>query len=260
MAEGLPSPNALSVSVVMPAYNSAAWLRAAVASVAAQTFQDWELVIVDDGSSDATPELARELAAGDARIRALFEPANKGAGAARNAGIAAAHGRYLAFLDSDDVWSPDKLRRQLHFMREGDRAFTFTRYRKVDAQGRRLGGTIKMPDRVAYTDVLKHCCMSTPTVMLDRDRLKDIRMPELSHGEDHVLWLSMLEQTPHAHCLQEELTQVLVRPDSLSGDKLHKARMQWGVYRRTLGLPFFAALWYWLHYAFHGALKYRRAG
>lgn len=247
------------VSVVMPAYNSAAWIRDAVASVKAQTFEDWELIVVDDASDDDTPAVLRELAAGDARIHTVSLSNNQGAGEARNAGIAKARGRYLAFLDSDDRWLPEKLERQLRFMRDGDRAFTFTRYIKVNAQGERLGGAIEMPERTAYRDVLKHCCMATPTVMFDREQLNDIRMPALTHGEDHVLWLSMLKQTPYAYCLQEELTRVLIRPESLSGNKLHKARKQWGVYRQALGLPLPAALWYWMHYAFHGIVKYRRA-
>lgn len=246
------------VSVVMPAYNSAAWIRNAVESVVAQTCDDWELIIVDDASSDTTPDIIRELAAREPRIQPIFESTNKGAGETRNLGIEAARGRYLAFLDSDDSWLAHKLERQLQFMRENNYTFTFTRYGKVNARGEPLGRAIKMPDKTAYNDVLKHCCMSTPTVVLERSRFSAIRMPALSHGEDHVLWLSLLKQTPHAYCLQEELTRVLVRPASLSANKLRKACMQWGIYRRTLGLTFFASLWYWLHYAYHGAVKYRR--
>lgn len=242
---------------MMPAYNAECHIRASVLSAVNQSFGDWELIIVDDHSSDSTRDIVCRLSAADARIRLEASEHRLGAGEARNRGMQQASGRFLAFLDSDDCWLPDKLERQIGFMRTRDYAFTFTRYRKVGEDGETLGGEIRMPDRVSYADVLKHCCMATPTVMLDRKHVGDIRMPALSRGEDHVFWLSALKRVPYAYCLQDVLTNVLVRRGSLSSGKLRKACSQWNIYRRVLKLGLFPALWYWLHYITYGLIKYR---
>lgn len=246
-----------TVSVVMPAHNSARFVEESVASVVAQTFGDWELIVVDDASADDTPAILARLAAADQRIRIERLEIQAGPGMARNHGMRLAAGRFLAFLDSDDLWTPDKLECQLEFMRQGDRAFTYTQYIKVGEDGQAGGAPIPMPPRSDYAATLKHCCMSTPTVMLDRERLGALEMPPLSRGEDHVLWLAALQRTPYAWLLPEPLVKVRVHAGSLSYNKLRKAAAQWRVYRETLGLGFWRALWCFAHYACHGLLKLR---
>ena len=249
------------ISIVTPTYNARAWFEKTIDTVSAQTFTDWEWIVVDDASVDATPDLIRRLAARDTRVRPVFSKENQGAGATRNIGVAKVRTRYLAFLDCDDLWEANKLEHQLNFMRERGYAVTYTCCRKINPKGEALGrnnGEISVPNKVAYIDVLKHCCISTSAVMLDRNQLQEIRMPKLSHGEDHVLWLSLLKQTPYAYCLPMTLVCIVIRPSSLSANKLRKAYKQWGVYRHALGFPPYKALWYWLHYVYHGVVKYRR--
>ena len=244
------------ISIVLPTYHSAQRVEDSINSVLKQTYENWELIIVDDASQDDTPAVIQRYADADKRIKCLFSKTNQGAGETRNLGIDAARGRYLAFLDSGDLWESDKLSRQLDFMQKNNYAFTFTKGDFFDENGKFLGETIKTADKLAYRDVLKHCCISTPTVMLDTTQFNRIRMPALRQGEDHALWLSLLEQTPYVYRIPVVLSHFLIWSGALSSNKLHKARMQWRVYRQALGLSLIPSAWYWLHYAFYGTVKW----
>ena len=242
--------------MITPVWNAGDTLAAAVASVQAQTEGDWEMLIVDDGSTDGSRRLAEALAAGDARLSVLASSpcgGNLGAGAARNAGIAAARGRFIAFLDADDLWYPEKLARQLAVLREGA-PFVFAAYRRIDAAGRPLG-TVPAPPRLTYAEALKGNAIGCLTAVYDTAHFGKVMMPELRRRQDWGLWLKLLRGGVAARGLPEVLADYRVRPGSLSANKLVAARATWAVLREAEGLPRLAAGRCFLSYAARGLAR-----
>ena len=239
----------MTVSVVMPAYNAASTIGSAMRSVALQTHRDWELIVVDDGSTDQTAELAAAAAAADRRIR-LIRQRNQGVAAARNAGIEAATGRYLAFLDADDTWLPEKLQRQRAFMQARGSAFSATGYRR--AWGDRIGPFFHVPELITYETSLKSRPFISITVMVDSDQVR-VRMPRIARGslipEDLVAWLAILRTGIVAHGLDEDLARYRVTAGSRSSSKLKCAYQVWRVYRDFERLDVASSSWYFAHYA-----------
>ena len=245
------------VSVVPPVWNAAATLRDTVASVRAQSLGDWELLLVDDASTDGSRDLARALAAADPRLRLIERAANGGAAAARNDAIRAARGRLIAFLDADDRWHPGKLARQAAFMAAEGHAFVHSAYRRVDEGGRPLG-VVRPPLRVSREELLRGNVIGCLTAVYDAGRLGKVEMPDVRRRQDYGLWLRLLRAVPHAHALPEVLADYRVSAASLSGGKLGAARATWTLYREVEGLSRPRAGWYLAHNLARGALK--RAG
>ena len=239
------------VSVITPVYNSALYLEETVRSVLGQTWTDFELLLVDDGSSDDSPEIIGTLAREDGRIRALALPENRGAAEARNLGIRQARGRYLAFVDSDDVWYPDKLDRQLRFMEETGCGLSYTGYRMVDRQGRPTGRVVRVPGTMGYRDLLKNTVIGCLTVMVDRARTGDFEMPSVRAGQDTATWLMLLRRGVAARGLDEPLADYRQVPGSVSSNKWKSLKRTWHTYRRLEGLALPAALYYISHYGFN---------
>jgi teichuronic acid biosynthesis glycosyltransferase TuaG len=243
-----------AVSVVTPVWNALATLGATVASVQAQSFCDWEMLLVDDGSTDASLALAEELAAADPRIRVLRHEKNQGAAAARNRGIRAAAGRYIAFLDADDLWRPEKLDAQLAFMRAGGHPLSFTAYRRIAADGTPLG-VVRVPARVSRGGLLKGNVIGCLTAVYDTEVFGKVEMPPLARRQDYGLWLELLRRVPHAHGLSQVLADYRVRPGSLSANKLVAARATWAVLREAEGLSRLAAGRAFFSYAARGVAR-----
>jgi teichuronic acid biosynthesis glycosyltransferase TuaG len=243
-----------AVSVVTPVWNGAGCLAAAAASVRAQSFADWEMLIVDDGSTDGSQALAQALAADEPRIRLLGWDARRGAAAARNAGIRAARGRYLAFLDADDLWRPEKLAVQVGYMASTGVPFTFAALDRIDEGGRRLG-TVRVPARVDYARLLRGNVIPCQTAAFDRLHYGAVEMPPLPRRQDYGLWLTLLARGGEAHGLPEVLADWRMRPGSLSANKLLAAAGTWRVYREVAGLGRARAAWYLGHNLARGALK-----
>lgn len=231
-----------SISIVMPARNAAAHLLRAVSSVQAQTREDWELIIADDGSTDGTLDLARDLAAHDPRIRPLAPPdsGQRGAAKARNRAIAAARGRYLGFLDADDEWLPEKLARQLGWMEKQGLAITFTGFWRQRAEQRH---EVKVPARVTRRQLLRGNVIGGLTVICDREKLAPVEVPALRLRQDYALWLDLLSRTEAAHGLQEPLAIYHVTPGSLSSNRWRATQATWRMYRDHAGLGRVAATW-----------------
>ena len=250
-----PPDQAPIVSVITPVWNAAATLAEAVASVQAQTEPAWEMILIDDGSTDGSRGLAEGLAAEDPRLRVIGFAANRGAAAARNAGIRAARGRFVAFLDADDRWYPEKLALQLGFMAREGVPFVFASYRRIDPAGRPLG-LVRAPARVSYRDALGGNAIGCLTAVYDADFFGPVAMPDLRRRQDYGLWLELLKRTPYACGLPEVLADYRVQPGSLSSNKLVAARATWTVLREVAGLSRLRASWYFLRYA-GGALRKR---
>jgi teichuronic acid biosynthesis glycosyltransferase TuaG len=247
------SPVPPAVSVVTPVRNAEATLAETVASVQAQTFADWEMLLVDDGSTDGSRELAERLAAADRRLRVLAQGVNTGAAAARNRAIREARGRFIAFLDADDLWRPEKLARQVPVLSAGH-PLVFAAYRRIAADGRPLG-IVRPPARVTRAGLLKGNAIGCLTAVYDSDALGKVEMPPIARRQDYGLWLALLRRTPYAYGLPEVLADYRVRRGSLSADKRAAARATWALYREVEGLPRLRAAWYFAHYAVGGVAK-----
>ena len=243
-----------AASVIMPVWNARGTLEEAVASVHAQSFDDWEMILIDDGSTDRSKALAESLAARDGRIRLLGWGANRGPAAARNAGIRAARGRWITFLDADDRWRPEKLEAQIGYMERTGAPFTFTALDRIDEGGRRLG-TIGAPARVDYARLLKGNVIPCQTAAFDRERYGAVEMPDLPRRQDYGLWLTLLKRGGEAHGIDQVLADWRMRPGSLSANKLKAAAGTWRVYREVAGLGRGQAAWHLGQNLARGVLK-----
>jgi len=245
------------VSIVTPAYNAAEFVGQAIASVQAQSYPDWEMLVVDDCSKDSTREVVSALAAADPRVRLIAHSTNQGPAMAREAALRAARGRFLAFLDSDDWWLPDKLTHQLAFMQETGTILSYTEFRRVRADGSAPGRRIMVPDSLNYWQLLRNTAIATSTAMVDRAITGELRMTR-THCDDIVLWLGILKRGYIARGLHEDLMRYRVLGGSWSRNKWRYARRVWLTYRQIEGLDYPRAAWCFLGYAINGVLKYSR--
>lgn len=242
----------MPVSIVTPVHNAARTLTETIASIRAQDWTDWELWLVDDHSGDGSAAIITEAVTADPRIHALSLSGPTGAAAARNAGIAAARGRYIAFLDADDLWDPGKLSAQIPVL-EGGAGFVFAAYRRMDADGHYLS-TVTVPERVDYTRALAGNPIGCLTAIYDSARYGKVPMPDLPRRQDYALWLQLLRQHGPAIGIQTPLASYRVQPGSLSANKLMAARATWTVLRDCEGLPLPQAAWSFTQYASNAIL------
>lgn len=244
----------MKVSVITPLYNASSFLHLTVQSVLAQSFTDWELILVDDCSSDNSVAIAESFAAKYSRIRVIRLTKKTGASVARNTGIEVAQGRYIAFLDSDDLWLPNKLEKQLQFMQEKDIAFSFSAYEKIDEAGNPLG-SMGVPEKVSYRDLLKTCVIGCLTSMYDTQKLGKIYMLTNTKREDFATWLAILKKIDFAYGMNEILAQYRVYAHQTSAKKLQMAKENWKLYRDIEQLSFLKSCYYFIHYAVLGVLR-----
>lgn len=244
-----------SVSVVMPVYNCADYVDKAIKSVLAQTHADLELLIIDDCSTDGTFDTIRKTFS-DPRIRLIELAVNSGPAVARNKGIAAARGRYVAFLDSDDIWLEKKLEKQLAFMKSREACVTYTSYRKIDGNDDVISDLVKAPERTTYKSLLRTNSIGCSTAMYDTRVFGTVAMPDIRKRQDHGFWLKLLQDGRTAYGIDEDLVRYRVRKDSVSGNKLAAAKYQWQLYRKVVRLGFIQCLYYFTHYSINGVFKH----
>lgn len=218
------------VSIITPTYNSAKFVSKTIDSVLAQKYQDWEMIISDDCSTDNTWEIISEYANKDSRIKVFRLDINSGAGVARNNSINEATGRFIAFLDSDDTWHIDKLTKQVKFMLENQVELSYTSYKIVTEHGA-AGKLIIPPKQVNYNKMLKNDYIGCLTAMYDTNRLGKVFMPVIRKRQDWALWLKILEDLDWAVGIQEELAYYTVRTGSISSNKIKLIKYNWGIYR-----------------------------
>ncbi len=248
--------NEPSISIVMPSYNAARFILPSIASVVAQTCEDWELLIVDDASKDDTVKQVRTHYAHEPRIKIIAQSQNQGAAVARNTAIEAARGRYIAFLDCDDQWLPEKLEVQVRFMEREQCAFSFTAYEKVRETGETVA-VVGVPQRTTYRSLLKTSVVGCSTAMYDTHYFGKVFMPLVRMRQDFGLWLALLKKVPHGCGIQQVLVRYNVRADSISSSKRRAALYTWRVYRQVEKLPLPVALWFFGNYALRGVLRHR---
>lgn len=227
------------ISIIVPVYNVENFIEETMDSVLAQTHTDWELLLVEDCSNDNTVTLIRQYMerTGDSRIRLLRQPANMGAARARNRGMQEAEGRYVSYLDADDLWVPQKLERELAFMKEKDAAFAFTGYEFADERGRGTGKVVHVPEMLTYKQALSNTTIFTTTVMFDTKKIpkEQLEMPVMK-SEDTALWFKVLRSGIVAYGLDENLVKYRRAGRTLSSNKLEAIRRIWNLYRRAEGM------------------------
>lgn len=202
-----------TVSIIMPSYNTARFITETVESVLAQSYTDWELIIVDDCSTDNTDEVAAGFT--DPRIRYLKNEKNSGAAVSRNRALREAKGRYIAFLDSDDVWLPEKLERQLAFMQENGYAFSYTNYCEMDEDSVETGVTVTGPRRITKTGMYNYCWPGCLTVMYDASVVGLVQIADIKKNNDYAMWLQAIRKAD-CHLLPELLAKYRKRAGSIS--------------------------------------------
>lgn len=229
------------VSIITPTYNSSKFIVSTIDSIINQTYTNWELLITDDCSSDNTSEIIHEYMKNDKRIKIFQLNENSGAGVARNTSIKNAKGRYIAFCDSDDMWKPDKLQKQVGFMLNYGYALTYTSYDIIDENGAPKG-EIKARPYVTYSDMLKSDYIGCLTAMYDVKKLGKMYMSIIRKRQDWALWLSILKKIPKAYSIQEKLSIYRYHSKSISSNKIELLNYNWQVYRQIEGFSSISSL------------------
>jgi teichuronic acid biosynthesis glycosyltransferase TuaG len=245
------------VSIITPSWNVERLIGETILSVQAQTLGDWELLIADDCSTDNTPAVIESYAAKDARVKLIRQPRNGGPALARQAAIEQAQGRFIAFLDSDDLWLPAKLERQVAFARQHRAALSFTAFRRITEDGSITGRLIAVPDSLTYDQLLKNTSIATLTALVDRDIAGNIAMKNEGY-DDFCLWLSILKPGHVAWGLNEDLARYRVRGVSVSSRPMRSAGWVWHIYRNVERLSLLKSAWCFAHWAARAWLKRRQ--
>lgn len=244
------------VSIITPSWNVERFIEETVASVQAQTFSDWELLIADDCSTDRTPAIIAGIGERDPRVKLIQQGKNGGPALARQAAIDAAQGRYLAFLDSDDLWLPGKLERQLAFAKAEHAALSYTAFRRINETNTVTGRLIEVPASLTYGQLLKNTAIATLTAMVDREIAGPVAMKNEGY-DDFCLWLSILRPGRTAYGLNEDLARYRVRGSSVSSRPMRSAKWVWQIYRNVEHLSLVRSAWCFGHWGARAWLKRR---
>lgn len=241
------------VSVIMPAYNSAFFIEDAIKSVKDQTYTNWELYVIDDASTDATVDLVRVLSEKDPRIHLLQNTTNSGTGEARNKGIRAALGNYISFLDSDDLWLPEKLEIQLNFMKEHDLSMCFSSYLLMNEDGRITGKMVEALPVLTFQKLLRSNYVGNLTGIYDVSKTGKIYSPELRKRQDWAVWLSILKKTGETKGILKPLAIYRIRRSGISGNKTGLLKYNFRIYNQFLNLGYIKSCSYmsrflWEHF------------
>ncbi|MHA1074052.1 glycosyltransferase family 2 protein [Enterobacter ludwigii] len=245
------------VSIITATFNSEKFIIDTFRSIQAQTYENWEWIITDDCSTDRTMEILHELQKSEPRIKIYKNKENYGAAVSRNNSLKYRKGDYIAFIDSDDIWYPDKLKRQLDFMGE-DIDFSFTSFEMVDEAGLPYNRIIdhKPLTPLSYKDMLKkNATLGCSTVILRASAFNEIKMPLIRTGQDYATWLSLLKTNKKAYLFPEVLTKYRIVKGSISRNKIKKALRQWEIYRRVEGINIITSSYYFIHYAFKATFR-----
>ena len=246
------------VSVIMPAYNAAEFLEEAIASVRAQTVTDWELLVIDDCSTDETRRIVERISAADSRVRLLQNHRNLGAAGSRNRGLDVFRGAYVALLDSDDYWYPTMLKKMLAKAEETGADIIYCAYELVDEVGRKVCNDFRVPDSTSFRESIVRSVITCSTVLITGELARNHRFPTNLYHEDIALWFQILRDGGTARGVDEVLAAYRQRSGSKTANKLKSAWRRWIIYRKHLHLSFFRSLYVTVRYAWYGLQKFRR--
>lgn len=248
------STQELAVSVIMPAYNCEKYISKAIDSILIQQIP-LEIIIINDCSSDGTEQIVQQYAVAHPEIRYFKNESNLGASGSRNRAVKLAQGKYAAFLDSDDWWEPDKLKKQLALIEKTNTVLCSTARALISPDGTPMGKTIPVIEKITYQNLLKHNCINCSSVLLLREVALEFPMEHEDSHEDYITWLKILQKYGEACAVNEPLLNYRLSSSGKSGSKLKSAKMTFKVYR-YMGFGFFKSLLCFCSYAIHGVLKY----
>ena len=245
------------VSIVVPVYNSEEFIKDTIKTVKEQTYQNWELLLVNDCSTDNSVEIIKKYEKEDKRIKLILLEKNLGAAIARNTGIQHAKGKYIAFLDSDDLWEPQKLEKQIKFMEENEYDFTYTDYEFADEEGNKLNKKVNVPSKITYKQALKNTTIFTSTVIFNVEKLGKelISMPNVRRGQDTATWWKVLKTGVIAYGLNESLSLYRRSNNTLSSNKIKALKRTWNLYRNVEQLSLLKSFYYFCWYCFNAVKR-----
>lgn len=245
------------VSIIVPNYNSEKYIKETLDSVLAQTYQDWEMLVIDDCSSDGSVDIIRAYAEKDSRIQLILREKNTGVANVRNAGLELAKGKYIALLDSDDVWTEDKLERQVALLEETGAEIGYCSYDFIDENSQPMGKAFKVPEKTNFKKMLVSNVVSCSTAMIQAELLKAHPFNPDYYHEDYVLWMELMRIPVQAVGDTKVLMHYRQSANSRSHKKGNAAKHRWIIYRKVLKLSWVRSVWVFIRYAIKGVLKYR---
>lgn len=243
------------VSIITPMYNSEKYIKQCIESVINQTYKNIEMIIIDDGSTDKSRQIVLEYANKYDLIKYIKQERNMGIAEARNNGIRSSKGRFIAFLDSDDLYKKDKIEKQINFMLKNNYAFTYTSYDLIDENSLSLNKIIKAKDNYDYETLLKGNNIGCLTVILDKEKINCEIEFSKNHHEDYILWLKLLKNNIKAYGMEEILSSYRKTNSSISHNKFKAASWTWQIYRKIEKLTFFKSVNCFINYTLNGIKK-----
>lgn len=249
------------VSIITPVLNAVEFLPDALRSVRNQTLGAWEHILIDDGSTDGSLDLMEQALGSDSRLRLLRTRVRSGPAKARNLGLDCARGKYVAFLDADDAWLPQKLKHCVGWMSRHNYSFIYHDYRHVSRDGKKVGAVVTGPQRLDLRTLHTRRGVGCLTVVIDREQLPEFRFPTRRDGlnEDFIAWLGLVRQGHVGRRFPEDLGRYRLSEESRNGNRMSSALECWRIYRNDSKLPFGVALRWWTRYAWNAFWMHRRA-
>lgn len=243
------------VSIITPVYNAEKFLEDTIKSVIKQSYKNWELILVDDCSKDSSSDIIKKYKENDDRIKYIKLEKNSGASISRNIGIKNANGRFIAFVDSDDLWEEKKLEKQVEYMLENNIGFSFTSYRYMRENGEKTNKIAKAPLKIDYEGLLKNTIIGCSTVAIDKKIIGEFEMPIVKRGQDTATWLKILRKEHYAYGIEEALVNYRIVGNSLSSNKIKALKRTWNTYRNIEGLGFFKTIYVFCFYVYNAIKK-----
>lgn len=245
------------VSVIIPMYNASSFIKETLQSVFQQTFQNFEVIVVDDQSTDNSYQLVSEMLSAYSNLSLLKNVQNSGVAISRNKGVSYAKGRFICFLDADDLWLPNKLEVQVAFMLKYGYAFSFTSYQFADETGKPIKAPITVPEKISYQQALRDHTIWTSTVMLDLEQLskEEIAMPDVRRGQDTATWWKILKVVKYAYSINQPLSIYRRTNQSLSANKFAAIKRTWYLFRKVEGLSVIETVGPFIGYAYNAVKR-----
>lgn len=250
--------NSPLVTIITPAYNAEAFIKETIASVLAQSVSDWEMIVIDDGSSDNTKAIVTAYTQVDERIRLVINERNMGVAQTRNQGLDLFRGEYVAFLDSDDYWEPQMLEKMVARAKETQADIVYCSYSLVDEDGKKVCNDFIVPQQTTFKESIVRSVITCSTVLITADLARKNRFPTDMYHEDIAMWFRILRDGGTAYGVTDVLAAYRQRAGSRSGDKLISAVRRWPIYRKHLNMSIFQSVKAMVGYAYFGLIKFKR--
>lgn len=242
------------VSIITPCYNSERFIAETYQSIKQQSYSNWEWIIVDDCSTDNSVQTIYSF--NDDRIKLIVQKSNQGAASARNLALSKAKGRYMTFIDSDDLWLPKFLETTINYLKRENESLVYTSYKRVDENLKPLLEDFIAIDKVDYERILYNCPIPMLTSVYDSSVMGIVEFPKVELREDHAMWIHLLKKIKYARAIEEPLAIYRIRENSVSRNKLNIALRQYDVYRKFLKMNFLQSSYYTFFWALNGLKKY----